>query len=256
MATPSIDVMILGALKEQPLSAYDMDKTMEARAVRKWVRVSSPSIYRNLIKLREDGFVKGEITREGSAPEKTIYTITDKGQERFDELMREVAHAPVRVDFDFVSVIANLYVTDEATGRELLHTLRRSHQECAEKLRASVTLMPRLEARATIELCAQTYELVANWLETYERNFYRDDVAPEQRGWLGDIPISHRPQSLDDAIAADAQGESTPSTPEEEPGDEPKRKADDELKCESKRGLRCEPNDEPKRGLKRGRMAN
>lgn len=241
MATPSIDVMILGALKEQPLSAYDMDKTMEARAVRKWVRVSSPSIYRNLIKLREDGFVKGEITREGSAPEKTIYTITDKGQERFDELMREVAHAPVRVDFDFVSVIANLYVTDEATGRELLHTLRRSHQECAEKLRASVTLMPRLEARATIELCAQTYELVANWLETYERNFYRDDVAPEQRGWVGDVPTSHLPQSLDDIIGADPRGESTHRAAEEEPKNEsecePRRKSNDE----SKGGSQHEP---------------
>ena len=49
MATPSIDLMILGALKEAPMSAYDMDKLMDARALRKWVRVSTPSIDRNLI---------------------------------------------------------------------------------------------------------------------------------------------------------------------------------------------------------------
>ena len=33
----------------------------------------------------------------------------------------------------------------------------------------------RLEARATMDLCAQTYRLVADWLEKYEHEFYGDE---------------------------------------------------------------------------------
>lgn len=205
MATPSIDLMILGALKEAPMSAYDMDKLMEARALRKWVRVSTPSIYRNLIKLCESGFVEGAVVREGSAPEKTVYTITDSGRERFDELMRKVADAPARVDFDFTPVIANLYVTDEESGRKLLATIRERYREQAEKLAAYAPEVPRLEARANLELRAATYALAIDWLDRFERDFYRPGVPAELRGWAeGMAPEASRETSVGDGCGASA----------------------------------------------------
>lgn len=183
MATASIDLMILGALKERPMSAYEMNKLMDARAMRKWVRVSAPSIYRNLVKLCQAGYAEGRIERSGAAPEKTVYTITDAGLARFDELMQDVADLPARVDFDFVPVIANLYVTDEATGRALLARLRERYLEQAERLAAYAPEVPRLEARANLELRVATYSMVVDWLEKFERDFYREGVAPELRGW-------------------------------------------------------------------------
>ena len=36
MATPTIDAMILGALHEHPMSAYEMNKMMDQRGVRGW----------------------------------------------------------------------------------------------------------------------------------------------------------------------------------------------------------------------------
>ena len=51
MATPTIDAMILGALHEHPMSAYEMNKMMDQRGVRGWARISSPSVYRNLVQL-------------------------------------------------------------------------------------------------------------------------------------------------------------------------------------------------------------
>ena len=50
MASTSIEIMILGALIERPMSAYEMDKTLEERNVRRWIRISSPSVYRNVIR--------------------------------------------------------------------------------------------------------------------------------------------------------------------------------------------------------------
>lgn len=46
MAT--IDLIVLGMVKE-PLSAYDIQKLVEYRNISKWVKISTPSIYKKVI---------------------------------------------------------------------------------------------------------------------------------------------------------------------------------------------------------------
>ena len=175
MASHSIEIMILGALIERPMSAYEMDKTLEERNVRRWIRISSPSVYRNVIRLCDEGYADGTVVKEGEMPEKTVYTITDKGRERFAELMDEAAALPARVDFGFLPVLANISLVDQKTGRALIDELI-----CATPLSWAVRgvgLIPaseRLEARATMELCADTYRLVAKHLEQFEKGLYGD----------------------------------------------------------------------------------
>lgn len=174
MASESIEIMILGALMERPMSAYEMDKEMEIRNVRRWIRISSPSVYRNLIRLFEEGYAEGRVVKEGEMPEKTIYSITEKGKERLRELMHRVAAQPVRVDYGFLPVTANLCWIDEHEGRELISEIAESHRHTAERVEAMIPEYDRLEARATMDLCAMTYRLVADWLEKYEHEFYHE----------------------------------------------------------------------------------
>ena len=51
MAT--IDLIVLGILKKEPLSAYDIQKLVEYRNISKWVKISTPSIYKKVIQLEE-----------------------------------------------------------------------------------------------------------------------------------------------------------------------------------------------------------
>ena len=44
MAT--IDLIVLGILKKEPMSAYDIQKLVEYRNISKWVKISTPSIYK------------------------------------------------------------------------------------------------------------------------------------------------------------------------------------------------------------------
>ena len=44
MAT--IDLIVLGMLKKEPMSAYDIQKLVEYRNISKWVKISTPSIYK------------------------------------------------------------------------------------------------------------------------------------------------------------------------------------------------------------------
>ena len=106
MAT--IDLIVLGMLKKQALSAYDIQKLVEYRNISKWVRISTPSIYKKVIQLEEKGLLQSVAVRENNMPEKAVYSLTASGQRAFEELMEELSLQPVRVFLDFNAVIVNL----------------------------------------------------------------------------------------------------------------------------------------------------
>ena len=62
MAT--IDLIVLGMLKKEPLSAYDLQKLVEYRNISKWVKISTPSIYKKVIQLEEKGYISSHIEKD------------------------------------------------------------------------------------------------------------------------------------------------------------------------------------------------
>lgn len=106
MAT--IDLIVLGMLKKQPLSAYDIQKLVEYRNISKWVKISTPSIYKKVIQLEEKGLLQSVPVRENNMPEKAVYSLTDSGEQEFERLMGELSAQPIRMFLDFNAVIVNL----------------------------------------------------------------------------------------------------------------------------------------------------
>lgn len=106
MAT--IDLIILGMLKKQPLSAYDIQKLVEYRNISKWVKISTPSIYKKVIQLEEKGLLQSVLVRENNMPEKAVYSLTANGEQEFERLMEELSAQPIRIFLDFNAVIVNL----------------------------------------------------------------------------------------------------------------------------------------------------
>ena len=106
MAT--IDLIVLGMLKKQPLSAYDIQKLVEYRNISKWVKISTPSIYKKVIQLEEKGLLQSVPVRETNMPEKAVYSLTANGEQEFERLMGELSAQPIRMFLDFNAVIVNL----------------------------------------------------------------------------------------------------------------------------------------------------
>ena len=106
MAT--IDLIVLGMLKKQPLSAYDIQKLVEYRNISKWVKISTPSIYKKVIQLEEKGLLQSVPVRENNMPEKAVYSLTAGGEQEFERLMEELSAQPIRMFLDFNAVIVNL----------------------------------------------------------------------------------------------------------------------------------------------------
>ena len=85
MAT--IDLIVLGILKKESMSAYDIQKMVEYRNISKWVKISTPSIYKKVIQLEGKGYITSTKVKDGKMPEKAVYTLTDSGNSQFEKLM-------------------------------------------------------------------------------------------------------------------------------------------------------------------------
>lgn len=103
----AIDLIVLGILKKESLSAYDIQKLVEYRNISKWVKISTPSIYKKVIQLEEKGYIKSNMV-EGRMAEKAVYTLTEAGEKEFEALMLEIAAKPIHFFLDFNAVIVNL----------------------------------------------------------------------------------------------------------------------------------------------------
>lgn len=106
MAT--IDLIVLGIVKKEPLSAYDIQKLVEYRNISGWVKISTPSIYKKVIQLEEKGYIKSAMVKEGKMAEKAVYSLTNAGEKEFEKLMREISSQPIKILLDFNAVIVNL----------------------------------------------------------------------------------------------------------------------------------------------------
>lgn len=106
MAT--IDLIVLGMLKKEALSAYEIQKLVESRKISEWVKISTPSIYKKVLQLEQKGLVTGKTVKEGKMPEKVVYSLTSSGEEEFERLMNEISCEPINIFLDFNAVIVNL----------------------------------------------------------------------------------------------------------------------------------------------------
>lgn len=104
----AIDLIVLGMLKKQPLSAYELQKLVEYRNISRWVKISTPSIYKKVIQLEEKGYITGSVVKEGKMPEKAVYSLTSTGEAEFERLMIEISQRPISLFLDFNAVIVNL----------------------------------------------------------------------------------------------------------------------------------------------------
>ena len=128
MAT--IDLIVLGILKKEPMGAYDIQKLVEYRNISKWVKISTPSIYKKAIQLEEKGLIKGEIVKEGKMPEKAVYSLTEAGEKEFEKLMLEIAGKPIHLFLDFNAVIVNL----DSLSPEM-------QKECINKIEENIDIL-------------------------------------------------------------------------------------------------------------------
>ena len=169
MAT--IDLIVLGIVKKESLSAYDIQKIVEYRNISKWVKISTPSIYKKVIQLEEKGYIKGNIVKEGNMPEKAVYSITEEGDAEFERLMMGISTQPVNIFLDFNAVIVNLESLPPENQKECLQNIENNVNILNQYLEDNISRKKHLpEVSATGKAVLQQQQILAQAIETWIRS--------------------------------------------------------------------------------------
>lgn len=170
-----MNLMLLGFLMEKPMNPYEIKKEVENRNLSWWIKGSAPSIYRNVNTLAGKGYIDGKAVREGEMPEKTVYTINDKGRLYFKSLMEQYSAAPPQIYLDFTAVIANISKVDQAEGKQSLKALHASFT-CSKGILESIEKQfDPYQAKSVIQLSRKMYDLLCQWLRQFYEEYYGTD---------------------------------------------------------------------------------
>ncbi|MBI5416953.1 PadR family transcriptional regulator [Candidatus Poribacteria bacterium] len=121
----TVNLIILGLLQDKSMSAYEMAQIVDSWVMRKLLKISSPTVYKNLKALYKEKYLAAETVKEGEMPEKKIYSVTKTGRAYFIKLMEYYSSNLNDFYFDFNMFLVNLDKVDKPTGLKMLENLQK-----------------------------------------------------------------------------------------------------------------------------------
>lgn len=90
----NVEVILLSVVNERPSYAYEINKEIDFRDMRGWVRIGVTSIYQALKKLEEKGLVYSQTEMGDRMPDRKRYYITDSGKAALIETSKRLLSNP------------------------------------------------------------------------------------------------------------------------------------------------------------------
>lgn len=173
MAT--IDLIVLGIVKQKALSAYDIQKVVEYRNISKWVKISTPSIYKKVLQLEEKGFIKSKNIKEGNMPEKAIYSLTAEGEKEFEKLMFEISNQPINIFLDFNAVIVNLNNLSIEDQKKCLNSIEENVKTLKKYIEENISKKENIAeipetAKAVLKQQYILVQAIEKWIEEIKKS--------------------------------------------------------------------------------------
>ena len=75
--------MLLGLINQRPLNPYEIIKQLQIMNVHRWYNIANSTVYATLKVLEKKEYIYGSVEKDGNMPDKTIYSLTDKGKQEF-----------------------------------------------------------------------------------------------------------------------------------------------------------------------------
>lgn len=112
--------LLLGIIYEKPLNAYEITKLLAYMNIKWWFNIADSTVYTTLKNLEKRNFIKGTIERIGNMPDRTIYSLTEKGK---DELKETIKESILQFSYDtniFTIAAFNMDILETEERKELL----------------------------------------------------------------------------------------------------------------------------------------
>lgn len=118
----NIEVILLSIVNEKPSYAYEIDKTINSRDMRRWVRVGVASIYQALKKLEDKGLVYSHKEKEGRMPERKRYYVTAEGKSALARASKKLLSG---LEWHYLDLNVGLEASDLLTDSEIAGCLEK-----------------------------------------------------------------------------------------------------------------------------------
>lgn len=113
-------LLLLGLLRSQEMHGYQINELIDAH-LGTTIQVKKPTVYKLLGGMVADGWINYREEQEGNYPTRRVYTITPKGEEVFQQLLRQnlAEYKPV----SYLGNVGIIYL-DALPGEEAAALLR------------------------------------------------------------------------------------------------------------------------------------
>jgi DNA-binding PadR family transcriptional regulator len=85
-----VGIAILALLVREPMHPYEMRHRIRTQEIDRIMKVTHGTLYSTVERLATDGLIEPvEVNREGKRPERTVYRVTEAGQDRLIDALRD-----------------------------------------------------------------------------------------------------------------------------------------------------------------------
>lgn len=114
---------VLSYLTHQPMHPYELGRMLRHNGDERSIKFNHGSLYAVVSQLAKAGFIVEVATsREGRRPERTVYSLTDRGREEQHDWLRELVETP---QHEYPQLVAALSLIASLPCDEVLVLLRR-----------------------------------------------------------------------------------------------------------------------------------
>ncbi len=164
----NIELILIKFIKTEPSYAYEIERMIEEREMRQWVKIGGTTVYQVLNRLCKKSLLDYKIEKEGNMPQRKRYYVTAKGNYAFDNAAIKVLKNSELYYFDLtVGIACRHFMETEIFNnsiQERLNSLNDFIEHFDERFEKARELYPskRLLVR---EYLLSHYKLEQNFLE-------------------------------------------------------------------------------------------
>ena len=164
------EVILLRLLVPRDYYAYELNRIIDENSMRRWADIGFSSIYHLLNKMEAKELVDSRLQKHPGAPERKVYSITEKGKEELHGEVKRMISAPRPVHDD---VTVALVVSDILSDGEKKEALASYNLKLHEQLRVIEEDMPEpVQQKAWVmqafDRVKQVTEAEIRWIKTLE----------------------------------------------------------------------------------------
>lgn len=168
-----IPLYIIGILlRFGPQHGYQIKKLM-GEQLEDFTQIKLPTVYYHLEKMEAAGYITAQREKQGSRPEKTVYQVSETGEDKFKELLKQNLKIEYRPTFD---IDGTLYFSDYLENNELVESLS-NHMAKLENIISSLEV----HRNETLRYIPEEYKTTAEIIFQHHLFHYRAELAWAQQ---------------------------------------------------------------------------